>query len=155
MHTISVGAAQPSDLNLHLEAVRLLPQADRLLAPVQNRLQSAAIGTLGERWVQSWRHGLPSWFETPGQINLPVLLWLHNILEAWDLESYARARYRLLGQGSHWFPGANADPLDDSVTESELLNALVGSPWRSRIPCILRGLKQRLSGEAKQRLSQV
>ena len=47
---------------------------------------------------------LPSWRDTPGEINLPVLLWLHNLLEAWDLESYAKARYRLLGQGSHWFP---------------------------------------------------
>ena len=46
---------------------------------------------------------------TPGEINLPILLWLHNLLEAWDLESYARARYRLLGSGGHWFAGSNAD----------------------------------------------
>ena len=78
---------------------------------------------------------------------------MHNLLEAWDLESYARARYRLLGQGSHWFPGANADALDHSIRESELLVALAGSPWRDQIPGILRSLKQRLSGEAQQRLS--
>jgi len=29
-------------------------------------------------------------------INLPVLLWLHNPAEAWDLESYRAARYGLV-----------------------------------------------------------
>ena len=101
----------------------------------------------------SWHEGLPAWKETPGQINLPVLLWLHNLLEAWDLESYTQARYRLLGQGSHWFPGANADALDDAVAEADLRRALSSSPWSDRIPDILRSLRQRLSGEAQQRLT--
>ena len=57
--------------------------------------------------------GLPSWENTSGEINLPILLWLHNLLEAWELESYTRARYRLLGSGGHWFAGSNADALDD------------------------------------------
>ena len=76
--------------------------------------------------------GLPSWENTPGEINLPILLWLHNLLEAWDLESYARARYRLLGSGGHWFAGSNADALDDRISESQLLEALAFSPWRDR-----------------------
>ena len=155
VHTISVGASCPGDLDLHLEAVSRLDEAAELIAPVQQRLQQAAKHALGDDWLGSWSQGLPSWENTPGEINLPILLWLHNLLEAWDLESYARARYRLLGSGGHWFAGSNADALDDRISESQLLEALAFSPWRDRIPGILRTLKQRLAGESKMRLSSV
>ena len=155
VHTISVGAARPSDLDLHLEAVDRLDQADGLIEPVHRRLQQAAETALGETWLNSWRIGLPRWQDTPGEINLPVLLWLHNLLEAWDLESYARARYRLLGSGGHWFAGANADALDERVSITELDAVLQASPWRQQIPDILRALKSRLAGEAQMRLSSV
>ena len=98
---------------------------------------------------------MPTWEATPGGINLPVLLWLHNLLEAWDLESYAKARYQLLGSGGHWFAGANADALDDGVSVDALKAVLGASPWQNRIPDILLSLKQRLAGEAKMRLSSV
>ena len=155
VHTISVGASCPGDLDLHLEAVSRLDEAADLIAPVEQRLQQAAKNALGDDWLGSWSQGLPSWENTPGEINLPILLWLHNLLEAWDLESYARARYRLLGSGGHWFAGSNADALDDRISESQLLEALEFSPWRDRIPGILRTLKQRLAGESKMRLSSV
>ena len=155
VHTISVGASCPGDLDLHLEAVSRLDEAADLIAPVEQRLQQAAKNALGDDWLGSWSQGLPSWENTPGEINLPILLWLHNLLEAWDLESYARARYRLLGSGGHWFAGSNADALDDRISESQLLEALASSPWRDRIPGILRTLKQRLAGESKMRLSSV
>ena len=155
VHTISVGAARPSDLDLHLEAVDRLDHADGLIEPVHRRLQQAAEAALGQAWLNSWRIGLPRWQDTPGEINLPVLLWLHNLLEAWDLESYARARYRLLGSGGHWFAGANADALDERVSITEMDAVLQASPWRQQIPDILRALKSRLAGEAQMRLSSV
>ena len=155
VQTISVGASRPSDLDRHLEAVQRLPDAAELIGPVHSRLQAAALTSLGADWLSSWRVGLPSWQQTPGQINLPVLLWLHNLLEAWDLEQYARARYRLLGQGGHWFPGANADPLDTDVSEQDLCAVLGASPWRDRIPSLLRDLRDRLAGEPQRRLISV
>ena len=122
---------------------------------MQERLHQAAAAALGEDWLSTWRHGLPSWQDTPGGINLPVLLWLHNLLEAWDLESYARARYQLLGSGGHWFAGSNADALDEAIEDVQLLEVLVHSPWRDCIPGILRTLKERLAGESQMRLSSV
>jgi hypothetical protein len=107
---------------------------------------------LGERWLSSWSQGLPDWQDTPGQINLPVLLWLHNLLAAWDLESFAKARYGLLGNGGHWFPGANADRLDGEVSEAQLREVLAASPWAERIPAILRQLRERLGGQDVRRL---
>ena len=152
IHTLSLGAARPEDLHLHLEAVALLPRAAELVPPILARLEAARLEALGAAWLASWEHGLPAWQDTPGQINLPVLLWLHNLLEAWDLEGFARARYRLLGNGGHWFPGANADALDGAVSEAALRAALVDSPWAGVIPDLLRRLRARLGGEAVRRL---
>ncbi len=152
VHTLSVGAARPADLARHLEAVALLDQAPRLLPPILERLEQACREALGDDWLASWEQGLPAWPDTPGQINLPVLLWLHNLLQAWDLESFARSRYGLLGNGGHWFPGANADRFDGEVSEVELRAVLAASPWAERIPPILRELRQRLGGAAVSRL---
>ena len=152
IHTISVGAARPEDLDLHLEAVRLLPEAAELVPPIVARLEQARLEALGDAWLSSWQQGLPAWQDTPGAINLPILLWLHNLVEAWGLEGYARARYGLLGAGSHWFPGANADALDQSVSEAELRQVLTSSPWAGEIPDLLRRLRERVGGQASQRL---
>jgi predicted aldo/keto reductase-like oxidoreductase len=81
-----------------------------------------------------------------------VLLWLHNLLEAFAMEGFARVRYGLLGQGGHWFPGANADALDDTVSEAELQAVLHASPWREVIPGLLRRLRERLGGTPVKRL---
>ena len=96
--------------------------------------------------------GLPRWDQTPGEINIPTLLWLNNLLEAWDMESFVKDRYGLLGRGGHWFPGANADCLDCEVSEDDLKKVLINSPWSSEIPFVLRKLKDRLGGERRDRL---
>ena len=153
VHTISVGASRPSDLDLHLEAVGQLDRAGALISPIQDRLQSQALEALGEPWLMTWREGLPHWKDTPGGINLSVLLWLHNLIEAWDLESYARARYGILGHAGHWAPGANADALDQAVSETDLRAVLNQSPWAETIPGLLRDLKERVGGVPQERLS--
>ena len=158
VHTISVGAARPSDLDLHLQAVAQLEQAPELVPAVAERLQAALVERLGEPWVETSQQGLPAWRDTPGDINLPVLLWLHTLLVGWDLESFAKARYGLLGNGSHWFPGRNAAAFEAStdepaaVTAEELDEVLASSPWKQEIPAILRQLKQRLGGASVRRL---
>ena len=57
VHTISVGAARPSDLDLHLQALELLDQAPQLLRPIEQRLQQGLTERLGEAWMQSWQQG--------------------------------------------------------------------------------------------------
>jgi predicted aldo/keto reductase-like oxidoreductase len=158
VHTISVGAARPSDLDRHLQALELLEQAPELVSPIAQRLQQGLSERLGEAWLQSWQEGLPSWNDTPGDINLPVLLWLHTLLQGWDLESFAQARYGLLGNGSHWFPGRNANRFEAgpsepaAVSEAQLLEVLSASPWQQQIPGILRQMKARLGQKTVKRL---
>ena len=152
VHTLSLGAAHPDDLDLHLEAVAQLEQAQALVVPVQARLEQARREALDPAWLANWEQGLPEWSELPGELNVKVLLWLHNLLEAWDLESFAQARYGLLGRGGHWFPGQSADLLDQVVNEAELRAALAGSPWVDHIPGLLRRLRDRLGGQPVNRL---
>jgi len=152
VHTISVGAAIPEDLDLHLQAIDLLEEADEIVSRVEENLANEALFTLGESWLATWNLGLPTWNETPGEINIPILLWLHNLVEAWGMEEYAKARYGLLGNGGHWFPGENADCLDIEISEDQLKTVLLNSPWCNQIPALLRNLKQRVGGASQRRL---
>ena len=153
VHTISVGAAIPEDLDLHLQAVDLLNRANEFVPRIQTKLQKAALESLGGEWLATWHIGLPTWQETPGEINIPILLWLHNLVTAWGMEGFAKARYGLLGSASHWFPGKNADDLDKEISEDSLKKVLVKSPWRDEIPHLLRQLRKRIGGRPQQRLS--
>ena len=152
VHTISVGLQKPEDLDFHLEAIKLLPKVNQFLPAIESRLYQAAQESLSENWLKSWYIGLPTWNETPGEINIPTLLWLYNLVEAWDMEGYAKARYGLLGSAGHWFPGSNANSLDVDVTENELRKALKNSPWANEIPSKLRQLKEKFGDEVKKRL---
>ncbi len=152
VHTLSIGASSIQDFSLHFQAVNLLDQKDLLLPKiVKNLIQSAEL-ELGTQWMATWRDGLPNWDETPGHINIPILMWLYNLDKAWEMESYVKARYNLLGNGSHWFPGSNANLLDDEVSESALKSVLKLSPWTNEIIDRLRELKFKFQGEAAQRL---
>ncbi len=152
IHTLSVGASKPEDLYIHLHAISKLDIMQSSIDAIQKRLINASYKSLGESWLTTWNIGLPSWDQTPGDINIPVLLWLNNLLEAWDMESFAKDRYGLLGRGGHWFPGSNADCLDCEVSEDDLKKVLINSPWSSEIPRVLRKLKDRLGGERRDRL---
>jgi hypothetical protein len=50
---------------------------------------------------------LPPWDQTPGNINLRVVLWLFNLYRGWGMRSYTQDRYAMLGKGSAWMPGNN------------------------------------------------
>ena len=117
VHTLSVGIAKETDFALHLEAVSLLSESEKYVPKIINKLRQESINSLGLEWHQNWNRNLPSWEYTPGNINIPVLLWLSNLIDWLGMEGYARARYQLLGNGSHWFPGFNANLLDVDVSE--------------------------------------
>jgi len=150
IHTLSLGAAKPEDFNEHLKAVKLLDRADELLPPILARLETAAIHKLGEDWFKTWHLGLPTIENTPGNINIYVILWLWNLANAYNAIDYCKMRYNLLGNASHWFPGKKADRID----ELDLRRCLAHSPHAAKIPSILQKADRLFGGEAVQRLSQ-
>jgi uncharacterized protein len=150
VHTLSLGAARPQDFEEHMKAVNLLDQADELLPPILKRLEQAAIAALGQDWVRTWHQGLPTPENTPGGVNIPAILWLHNLALAYDLLDYAKMRYNLLGNGSHWFPGNQAEQVQTLALQS----VLAQSPHAEQIPERLAAAHHLLGGQAVQRLSQ-
>ena len=153
VHTISVGIAKEQDFNLHLEAVSLLSESDHYIPKILNRLQEESINSLGIEWYKSWDKNLPNWQNTPGGINIPVLLWLANLIDSFDLEEFAKSRYQLLGNGSHWFPGNNANLLDVDVCESQLLKVLERHTKPKKVIKKLRVLKDKFGDKSLSRLS--
>ena len=153
IHTISIGIAEEEDFDLHLEAVSLLPESDNYIPKILNNLEKESINSLGLEWVQSWDKNLPNWQNTPGGINIPVLLWLSNLIDSFDLEGFAKSRYQLLGNGSHWFPGNNANSLDNDIPESQLLTVLERHNNPKKVIWKLRSLKEKFGEKSLKRLS--
>jgi len=69
------------------------------------------------------------------------------------MEGYARARYQLLGNGSHWFPGFNANLIDVDVSEGQLLKVLEGHINPKKVIRKLRNLKEKFGDKNVKRLS--
>jgi predicted aldo/keto reductase-like oxidoreductase len=148
-----VGIAKEADFDLHLEAVSLLSDSEKYVPKIINRLRQESINSLGLDWHQNWYRNLPSWEYTPGNINIPVLLWLSNLIESLDMEGFAKARYQLLGNGSHWFPGNNSNLLDKDVSEVQLLKVLESHINPKKVIKKLRTLKEKFGDKVAKRLS--
>lgn len=150
VHTLSIGAAKPQDFDEHLKTIELLDRAEEILPPILHRLEQQKVALLGKDWVSSGHIGLPKFDETPGGVNIPVILALRDLAISYDMIEYAKVRYNLLGSGSDWFPGAKADKLD----ELDLSQCLAASPHSDRIPSLLIEADKLLGDEEVKRLSQ-
>ncbi|MEH1920959.1 aldo/keto reductase [Nostoc sp.] len=133
VHTLSLGASKPSDFDEHLQVIELLDKADEILLPILNRLEKEAIASLGKDWYSTWHTGLPRYPQTPGEINIPVILWLRNLAIAFDMWEYAIRRYNHLNNADPWFPGLTAE----RVREFDLGDCLRHSPHADKIPNLL------------------
>ena len=134
VHTLSLGAAVASDFDAHIEALALLGDAPRLLPPIVARLEARYADVLGADFARRWSHGLPDWTDLPGKINVRRILWLYNLVRAYDLIHFAQERYISMSADNHWVPGARAVDFNDA----EMTAALPDSPFRAEIPQLLR-----------------
>lgn len=150
VHTLSLGAAKPTDFDEHLKTLDLLDKASEILPPILTKLEQEAIAIFGEDWAKTWHVGLPKHEETPGNVNIPIVLWLRNLAVAYDMTEYAKMRYNLLGSGGDWFPGNKANQID----KLDLQSCLQNSPHADKIPSILAETDRMLGGEEVKRLSQ-
>ena len=144
VHTLSLGAAAPSDFDAHVEALARLGDAPALLPPIVARLEAAYAEALGADFARGWSQGLPEWTELPGKINVRRILWLHNLVRAYGLIHFAQERYISMSADNHWVPGARAVDFNDA----EMTAALPDSPFRTEIPQLLRRAHETLYNPA-------
>ncbi len=150
VHTLSVGAARPSDFDAHVAAMPFVENAAAESAAVLERLDAALAQVHGADWMASWRAGLPEWEDVPGGINVVEILRMWTFGTGLDMSGWAKSRYNLLGNGGHWFPGMPAAEFDDA----QMLSILQGYPFAERVPDLLRRTHGLFGAEAVQRLSQ-
>ena len=152
VHTLSCGAARPTDFDEHIEALKFYKGAAEIIAPIEHRIRAEMERELGADWCGHWTEGLPEFAEAPNQVNIIEIARLWMYAKSLGLVEWGKMRYNLLsGNGGHWFPGEMANKLED---ERQLLDAVGNSPFAARIPQILREAHEMLYAEPKKRLSQ-
>lgn len=152
VHTLSIGAARPSDLAAHVTTVQGLENPDEtfpMVGKIEEQLFQTLENALGAEWVRHWHEGLPSWNDTPGEINIPEILRLWTFAKGLDMVEFGKMRYNMMGDAGHWAPGQKAGHVDAEALKPVLEN----SPFADEIPGILREAHALLKGEQGKRLS--
>ena len=153
VHSLSIGPDRPENFDAHVETLSKYydqSEGEELTESIATRLKKEINSVMGDDWYDSFHIGLPDYDGIPGEINVIHILRLWGFAKAFDMYEFARERYNLLGNGSHWFPGNNAAKIRDlDISES-----IKGNPFAESIPDILAEAHKNLVGEPVKRLTQ-
>lgn len=143
IHTFSVGAARPSDLDqpaigafFHEGRKHEMIEKTRR---VTERLHQTAVNSLGEKWMNSWQVGLSNCSNHDEKIQFGQIVGLYNILKAYGMHCYCKDRFNTFEGNSKawddklstednirkretawgWMPGVDIDSGNDYSEELE------------------------------------
>lgn len=140
--TLSVGPANPDELELPLQVVDQVGPLTEPEIQAIARLEQSQIDTLGTTRCSQCYQCLPC----PEVINIPEVLRLRNLTVAFDMQEFGRYRYRMFENAGHWFPGNKANRCTDCG------DCLPRCPENLDIPALLRDTHDRLNGQPRRRL---
>jgi len=150
VHTLSLGAARPSDFDEHIAGLAHYDTAAMVIAPIERRLREELNRVQGADWMRRWWVGLPEYLNVPGEVNIVEILRLWTYAKPLELREWARFRYNMLGNADHWFPGEHVAKLDPAQVGA----AVAGSPFADRILPILQEAHALYHDAPVKRLSQ-
>ncbi|HTH46981.1 MAG TPA: aldo/keto reductase [Candidatus Limnocylindria bacterium] len=150
IHTLSLGAAKPSDFDEHIAGLEHYDRAAEVVAPIERRLREVLELAHGGEWMRRWFTNLPEYFDVPGQVNILEILRLYTYAKPLELTEWAKFRYNMLGNADHWFPGEHVAKLDWSRVRA----AVAKSPFADSIPAILEEAHALYHDAPVKRLSQ-
>jgi len=150
VHTLSLGAAKPSDFDEHIAGLAHYEQAARAVESIDRRLREEMERVLGADWCRRWWAGLPEFVAVPGEVNLVEILRIWTYAKPLELTEWAKFRYNMLGNADHWFPGEHVEKLD----WSRFGEVVRRSPFADRLAGILREAHDLFHDAPVKRLSQ-
>lgn len=153
IHTISCGAAKPTDFDIHIEAVGNMNSLADQVNRIKERLDAELEKVIGPDWASHYLDGVPPQNQTPEGLNIPIILWLWNLVKAFDMTKYAKVRYNIMGNAEHWFPGCKPETFEKM--DRQMLRALLNtSAYTDRIMDILDEACVLMRAEEVKRFSQ-
>lgn len=144
-HTMTIGAARPSDLDQPIlasfkliqdgtqDTTGLLVKTNRVSERLQKRMESIPGGA---KWAETWHVGLPNWYNAKLGTQHGNIVWLYNLIHGYGLLEFAKERYATMypriaqwdeskshdenvaaiGAGFNWMPGSGISA-DHDYTE--------------------------------------
>lgn len=123
IHTFTVGAARPADLDQPAVAAYCRGSNDSTsstilanLTETAKRLQQAKEDSLGKAWVSEWWIGLKKASENSHFVEHNQIIWLFNCLQAFGMYGFCRARYvSFENNGKKWKDDRSAEENIDEI----------------------------------------